>query len=77
MAEDYPSENRDFVTANSIKHVQISIPANKDAFDSIPLESMAKALVTICDKRNHPVLVHCNKGKVCKFHARGWRLELN
>ena len=44
-------------------HVQLPVPAHKNAFCSIPVESMERALSILMDPRNHPVLVHCNKGK--------------
>ena len=62
--EEYPEENKEFVAANSIRHVQISIPPNKNPSDVIPPHLMAMALELLLDKRYHPLLVHCNKGKV-------------
>lgn len=64
VAEEYPAENKKFITARGIKHIQIPIPANKSAFDSIPPGSMIKALKVLFDRSQHPVLLHCNKGKV-------------
>lgn len=43
---------------------QFGIPGNKEPFDNIPEDVICSALVTILDKRNHPLLIHCNKGKV-------------
>lgn len=63
-------------------HVVLPLPAHKNAFDSIPLESMEPALSILMDKRNHPVLVHCNKGKHrtgcvigCYRKINGWSME--
>ncbi|MCJ1390094.1 hypothetical protein MMC18_002952 [Xylographa bjoerkii] len=61
--EEYPEENKDFVAANGITQVQISIPPNKNPSDVIPPHLMAMALELLLDKRYHPLLVHCNKGK--------------
>ena len=62
--EQYPAENQEFVLENGIKHVQIPIPANKNPSDVIPPKSLARALELLFNKKYHPILVHCNKGKV-------------
>lgn len=49
---------------NGIQHFEIPIPAHKDESVVIPPERIAAALKILQDSRNHPVLVHCNKGKV-------------
>ena len=66
MPEEYPMENVDFVKAYGIQHFQIPIPANKDPFVTIPPQDMAAALMLLLDRRHHPILIHCNKGKVCR-----------
>lgn len=64
MPEEYPPENKAFVKENGIQHFQIHISPNKDPFVTIPPKDMAAALKILLDKRNHPLLIHCNKGKV-------------
>lgn len=32
-------------------------------FRTVPQDKITAALVTILDRRNHPMLIHCNKGK--------------
>lgn len=54
-----------FIASKNIKHHQIPIPPNKEAFDAIPIQAMTEALSLVCDTRNYPILIHCNKGKVC------------
>ena len=61
--EEYPTENKSFVTEHGIRHVQISIPPNKNPSDVIPPHLMAMALELLFDTQCHPLLVHCNKGK--------------
>ena len=39
------------------------VPGNKEPFVDIPEAKIAEALTTLLDCRNHPILVHCNKGK--------------
>jgi tyrosine-protein phosphatase SIW14 len=63
VQEEYPSENRAFLEAVGIQFFQFPIPANKEPFVVIPDASVISALEIILDKRNHPILVHCNAGK--------------
>lgn len=60
----YPLKNVDFMEKNRIQHFQIPIPAHKDESVVVPPERIAAALKILQDSRNHPILVHCNKGKV-------------
>ncbi|MCJ1226708.1 hypothetical protein MMC12_003361 [Toensbergia leucococca] len=63
VSGDYPTENADFMREHGIQHFQIPIPANKNPFVVIPSSDIARALGIIQDRRNHPILIHCNKGK--------------
>ena len=62
--EPYPPSNVGFMKKHGIRHFQIPIPAHKDESVVIPSERIAAALRVLQDSRNHPILVHCNKGKV-------------
>lgn len=31
---------------------------------TVPEDKISAALAALLDKRNHPILIHCNKGKV-------------
>ena len=62
--EPYPRENKEFVLGHGINHVQVAIPANKNPSDVIPPHLMAQALELLLEKKYHPLLIHCNKGKV-------------
>ena len=64
VQEEYPPENLLFLDSAGIKFFQFPIPGNKEPFVVIPDASIIGALETILDKRNHPILVHCNAGKV-------------
>ena len=64
VQEEYPEENLAFLESAGIKFFQFPIPGNKEPFVVIPDTSIIGALETILDKRNHPILVHCNAGKV-------------
>ncbi|GJN87766.1 hypothetical protein Rhopal_000721-T1 [Rhodotorula paludigena] len=63
VQEPYPEENVQFLEAEGIQFFQFGIPGNKEPFVSIPEEKIVAALSTILDRRNHPMLIHCNKGK--------------
>jgi tyrosine-protein phosphatase SIW14 len=64
VEEKYPSENVEFLEENRLEHFQIPICAHKDESVVIPSERIAAALRVLLDSRNHPILIHCNKGKV-------------
>ncbi|MCJ1467823.1 hypothetical protein MMC07_006448 [Pseudocyphellaria aurata] len=63
VPEEYPLPNRQFMKLNGIRHFQVPIPAHKDASVVIPLQSIAEAVKILLDPSQHPVLIHCNKGK--------------
>ncbi|GFZ52345.1 Tyrosine-protein phosphatase SIW14 [Saitozyma sp. JCM 24511] len=63
VLEDYPEANLRWCQSQDIQFMQFGIPGNKEPFDNIPEDVICSALVAILDKRNHPVLIHCNKGK--------------
>ncbi|KAK6347670.1 hypothetical protein TWF718_005509 [Orbilia javanica] len=63
IPEKYPQTNVEFMQQNGIQHIQIGIRANKEPFVEVPLDKITKAVSVILDKRNHPILIHCNKGK--------------
>ncbi|WVQ96017.1 hypothetical protein IAU59_003117 [Kwoniella sp. CBS 9459] len=63
VLEDYPEANLEWCQSQDIQFMQFGIPGNKEPFDNIPEDVICSALVAILDVRNHPVLIHCNKGK--------------
>lgn len=63
ILEDYPEQNLEFLQAEGIKFFQFGIPGNKEPFIQIPDDKIVAALAVIMDARNHPMLIHCNKGK--------------
>ncbi|ORY12227.1 tyrosine-protein phosphatase-like protein SIW14 [Clohesyomyces aquaticus] len=62
VPEPIPDANLAFMKENGIQHFQVHIPANKGEI-SIPTCQMTKALGVVLDRSNHPILIHCNKGK--------------
>ncbi len=82
VPEAIPPANTAFMHTHSIKHHHIHVLANKDAAVSTPAETVISILKLIMDKRNHPVLIHCNKGKhrtgcitACFRKVTGWTDE--
>ncbi|CAK7340134.1 unnamed protein product [Dovyalis caffra] len=58
--EAYPQENMDFLDAHDIKLFQFGIEGKTE---SIPKDTITEALKLLIDVRNHPVLIHCKRGK--------------
>lgn len=63
ILEEYPEQNRKFLDENGIQFFQFGVPGNKEPFVDIPEDTIRAALAILMDRRNHPVLIHCNKGK--------------
>ncbi|KAK0535799.1 tyrosine-protein phosphatase siw14 [Tilletia horrida] len=63
ILEEYPASNTSFLEENGIRFFQFGIPGNKEPFVQIPEDMISNALLAILDRRNHPMLIHCNKGK--------------
>ncbi|XP_038879707.1 tyrosine-protein phosphatase DSP3-like [Benincasa hispida] len=61
--EPYPEENLEFLKANNIKLFQFKIEGKKEPFVSIPKDAILEALKILIDVRNHPILIHCKRGK--------------
>ncbi|KAI4371163.1 hypothetical protein MLD38_019429 [Melastoma candidum] len=61
--EEYPEANKEFLTANGISLFQFGIDGYKEPFVNIPQEAIREALKILLDVRNHPVLIHCKRGK--------------
>jgi len=56
-------ENQIFTQENHIKMMRFPFEGQKEPFAQISMETLREALKQILDTRNHPVLVHCDKGK--------------
>ncbi|KAI9358278.1 tyrosine phosphatase family-domain-containing protein [Zopfochytrium polystomum] len=63
ILEEYPEQNQRFLEENDISFFQFGVAGNKEPFVDIPEETICAALTVIMDRRNHPLLIHCNKGK--------------
>ncbi|CAN8295595.1 unnamed protein product [Cochlearia groenlandica] len=61
--EPYPESNMQFLKSNGIKLFQFGIDGKKEPFTNIPDHKIRKALNVLLDEKNHPVLIHCKRGK--------------
>ncbi|KAF5458292.1 hypothetical protein F2P56_022328 [Juglans regia] len=61
--EPYPEANMEFLKSNGIKLFQFGIEGYKEPFVNIPDDMIREALKVVLDVRNHPVLIHCKRGK--------------
>ncbi|KAI5683231.1 hypothetical protein M9H77_04459 [Catharanthus roseus] len=61
--EPYPEANMEFLKANGIRLYQFGIEGAKEPFVNIPEETIRQALKVVLDSRNHPLLIHCKRGK--------------
>ncbi|KAL5205487.1 hypothetical protein ABZP36_033696 [Zizania latifolia] len=61
--EPYPEANAEFLKAEGIRLFQFGIEGNKDPHVSIPVDAIMGALRVLLDVRNHPVIIHCKRGK--------------
>jgi tyrosine-protein phosphatase SIW14 len=63
VLEDYPDGNLAWMEKASVRLYQFGVAGNKEPFVDIPEDVIADALAVLLDRRNHPILIHCNKGK--------------
>mmetsp|Transcript_8267 Transcript_8267/g.19079 ORF Transcript_8267/g.19079 Transcript_8267/m.19079 type:complete len:196 (-) Transcript_8267:58-645(-) len=61
--EEYADAGRKFLEENGIRLLRHGVTGNKEPFVDINEEIIYRALQRILDVRNHPLLIHCNKGK--------------
>eukprot|EP00656_Telonema_subtile_P011627 TRINITY_DN15766_c0_g1_i1.p1 TRINITY_DN15766_c0_g1~~TRINITY_DN15766_c0_g1_i1.p1 ORF type:complete len:259 (+),score=76.41 TRINITY_DN15766_c0_g1_i1:115-891(+) len=61
--EEYPDAHVEWMSQNGLQLRQHGVSGNKEPFVEIEPQVIVNALVTLLDVRNHPVLIHCNKGK--------------
>ncbi|RKP09958.1 protein-tyrosine phosphatase, partial [Thamnocephalis sphaerospora] len=63
ILEEYPEQNQKFMAESGIRLFQFGVAGNKEPFVDIPEDVICAALAVLLDRRNHPILIHCNKGK--------------
>ncbi|KAM5561894.1 tyrosine-protein phosphatase DSP3-like [Rosa sericea] len=60
--EPYPEENLEFLRSQNIRLLQFGIEGKTESV-AIPKDTILEALKILIDVRNHPVLIHCKRGK--------------
>jgi protein tyrosine/serine phosphatase len=82
VPEHVPAANTAFMAAHGIAHHHIHVLANKEPDRHAPASTLVRILELILDRRNHPILIHCNKGKhrtgcvtACFRKVTGWTDE--
>ena len=82
VMEPLPQANMGFLADEGIQLVQVGVEGNKEPFKYIPEEEMRAAIRAIVDRKNRPMLIHCNKGKHrtgcvigCFRKVQGWALS--
>jgi len=61
--EEYPSTHVSFMRVSGTRILQFGVEGNKEPCTEMPQEVISMALLQVLDTRNHPMLIHCNKGK--------------
>ncbi|KAF1875891.1 hypothetical protein Lal_00006522 [Lupinus albus] len=61
--EPYPEPTLEFLKANKIRLYQFGIDGCKEPFVNIPHDIVREALKVVLDDKNHPLLIHCKRGK--------------
>ncbi|PRQ40951.1 putative protein-tyrosine-phosphatase [Rosa chinensis] len=62
--EPYPEENLEFIRSQDIQLFQFGIEGKKEpCVCNVPIDTILEALKVLIDVRNHPVLIHCKRGK--------------
>ncbi|KGQ00887.1 hypothetical protein PAAG_12430 [Paracoccidioides lutzii Pb01] len=77
--EEWSPDYGEFIRKNGITSYIIPILANKVPQVSTPYETVVEVLKIILNPKNHPLLIHCNKGKhrtgcivACFRRVQGW-----
>ncbi len=55
----------DYLEEEGIEQFRIVVPAHKNPSSIIPMDILFDTLKIILNRANYPLLIHCNKGKVC------------
>ncbi|KAG9445701.1 hypothetical protein H6P81_011829 [Aristolochia fimbriata] len=61
--EPYPEPNAQFLRSHGIQLFQFGIDGSKEPSVNMPKETILEALHVVLDVRNHPLLIHCKRGK--------------
>ena len=68
MKKDFSPEFKAFVRDHGIRHMIIDMQGTKKV--EIPEAMMHSVIEVALNEANHPLLIHCNRGKVCNARQR-------
>lgn len=63
IPEEYPESHCLFFKKEGIQLFQLGMSGNKEPFVEISSELISEAIKIVIDPANHPILIHCNRGK--------------
>lgn len=63
IPEEYPENHIKFLEEQGIKLFQLGLSGNKEPFVVISHDLITEALKIVLNPENHPILIHCNRGK--------------
>ncbi|CAN3354722.1 inositol diphosphatase Siw14p [Diutina catenulata] len=63
IPEEYPEAQSGFLAENDIKLFQLGMSGNKEPFVIISADLITEAAKIVLNPANHPILIHCNRGK--------------
>ena len=66
VKEPLSTEERELMGVKDINYYDIPILPNKTPGVCSPQSAIDEALKILLDPKNHPVLIHCNKGKASR-----------
>ncbi|KAI9226029.1 MAG: protein-tyrosine phosphatase [Piptocephalis tieghemiana] len=61
--DDHTPDMAAFVQAEGLQYYHYALEGNKEPFGEMDPVQIGDALGKILDPSNHPILIHCNKGK--------------
>lgn len=63
IPEEYPELQLEFLKHENIKLFQLGMSGNKEPFVKISSDLITDAMKIVLNPENHPILIHCNRGK--------------
>lgn len=63
IPEEYPESHAEFFEQEGIKLFQLGMAGNKEPFVKISADLITDAMKVLLSPENHPILIHCNRGK--------------
>lgn len=63
IPEDYPQLQLKFLEQENIQLFQLGMSGNKEPFVKISSDLITQAVKIVLNPKNHPILIHCNRGK--------------